>query len=107
MFPVNFLQTKGPLFNPMHPDVPVGLWEEVGSEEEVRVRSSKTFINGCSLVMSFENGLCLLHSVNTCIALGISQCISFHIPMHLNIRGKSAMSYGCRKKLERRRKSSV
>lgn len=58
MFPVNFLQTKRPLFNPIHPDVPVGVWEGVGSKEEARIRNSKTFINGCSVAMSFDNGIC-------------------------------------------------
>lgn len=57
MFPVNFLQTKSPLFNPVHPDVPVGLGGG-GGEEEARIRNSKTFINGCSVVMSFESGVC-------------------------------------------------
>lgn len=58
MFPVNFLQTKSPLFNPVYTDVPVGLWEGVVGEEEARTRNSKTFINGCPVVMSFENGVC-------------------------------------------------
>lgn len=88
MFPVNFLQTKSPLFNPMHPDVPVGLWEGVQGEEEVRIRNSKTFINGCSFVMSFENGVvpAVFHKHVRCIRYKPMHFIQ----AHLNIRGKPA-----------------
>lgn len=87
MFPMNFLQTKSPLFNLVHPDVLAGLWEGVGDEEEVR--NSKTFINGCSFVMSFENGVvpAAFRKHVHCIR---NKPMHF-IQAHLNIRGETSM----------------
>lgn len=88
MFPVNFLQTKNPLFNPLHPDVLAGLWEEVGGKEEVRIRNSKTFTNGCSFFMSFENRVVptVFHKHMRCIRYKPMHFIQ----AHLNSRGKPA-----------------
>lgn len=85
MFPVNF-SSESPLFNPVHPDVLVGLWEGVGGEEEVR--NSRTSISGCSFLMSFENEVVptVFHKHMHCIRY---KPVHF-IQAHLNIRGEPA-----------------
>lgn len=102
---MNFLQTKSPLFNPVHPDVPAGRWEGMGSEEEVRIRNGKIFINGWSIVslLKMEYAAALFHKHMHCI-----RCKPAHfIQAHLNIRVKPARNYSCREKLGERRKSSA
>lgn len=86
VFPVNFFQTESPFFNPVDPDVLVGLWEGVGGEEEVR--NSKTSINGCSFVMSFENEVVL--AVFHKHMHYIKYKPMHFIQAHLNIRGEPA-----------------